>query len=110
MRRAPAESAISAQQARSVPLVRLKTRMCLMLRMHPAVGNFEQKDGAFQRDVLFRIRKTRITNTAAAKTPETPLINGTMFNIFTLAAPTCSSTGGAITCTFHRQVAMRAMN
>jgi len=39
-----------------------------------------------------------------------PLINGTMFNIFTLAAPTCSSSGGAVTCTFHRQVAMRAMN
>lgn len=40
----------------------------------------------------------------------TPLINGTMFNIFTLAAPTCSSSGGSVSCTFHRKVAMRAMN
>jgi Flp pilus assembly protein TadG len=40
----------------------------------------------------------------------TPLINGTMFNIFTLAAPTCSSSSGSVSCTFHRQVVMRAMN
>lgn len=39
-----------------------------------------------------------------------PLINGTIFNIFTLAAPVCSSTSGAVSCTFHRQVLMRAMN
>lgn len=40
----------------------------------------------------------------------TPLINGTMFNIFTLAAPTCSSSSGSVSCTFHRKVVMRAMN
>ena len=39
-----------------------------------------------------------------------PLISGTMFNIFTLASPVCTSSGGTVTCTFHRQVAMRAMN
>ena len=39
-----------------------------------------------------------------------PLINGTIFNIFILAAPVCSSTGGSVSCTFHRQVLMRAMN
>lgn len=40
----------------------------------------------------------------------TPLINGTPFNIFTLVSPICSSTSGSVTCTFHRQAAMRAMN
>ena len=40
----------------------------------------------------------------------TPLINGTPFNIVVLASPTCSSTGGSVTCTFHHQVAMREMN
>ncbi len=40
----------------------------------------------------------------------TPLINGSMFNIFTLASPTCSSNSGAVSCTFHRKVLMRAMN
>jgi hypothetical protein len=40
----------------------------------------------------------------------TPLINGTFFNILTLASPTCSSSGGSVSCTFHRQVVMRAMN
>lgn len=39
-----------------------------------------------------------------------PLINGTIFNIFVLAAPACSSTSGSVSCTFHRQVLMRAMN
>ena len=39
-----------------------------------------------------------------------PLINGTMFNIFILAAPVCSSSGGSVSCTFHRKVVMRAMN
>jgi hypothetical protein len=39
-----------------------------------------------------------------------PLINGTIFNIFILAAPVCSSTSGSVSCTFHRQVLMRAMN
>lgn len=40
----------------------------------------------------------------------TPLINGTIFNIFTLASPVCTSSSGNVSCTFHRQVAMRAMN
>lgn len=40
----------------------------------------------------------------------TPLINGTLFSIFTLASPICSSTSGSVTCTFHRQIEMRAMN
>jgi Flp pilus assembly protein TadG len=39
-----------------------------------------------------------------------PLINGSVFNLFVLAAPVCSSTGGSVSCTFHRQVLMRAMN
>jgi uncharacterized membrane protein len=39
-----------------------------------------------------------------------PLINGSIFNIFILATPVCSSTGGSVSCTFHRQVLMRAMN
>ena len=39
-----------------------------------------------------------------------PLINGAIFNILVLAAPVCSSTSGAVSCTFHRQVLMRAMN
>ena len=39
-----------------------------------------------------------------------PLINGSMFNIFTLASPSCSSNSGAVSCAFHRKVLMRAMN
>lgn len=39
-----------------------------------------------------------------------PLINGTVFNIFTLASPVCTSSGGSVSCTFHRQAVMRAMN
>jgi hypothetical protein len=40
----------------------------------------------------------------------TPLINGMWFNIFVLATPVCTSTGGSVTCTFHRKVEMRAIN
>jgi len=40
----------------------------------------------------------------------TPLIDGTFFNIFALASPTCTSSGGSVSCTFHRRVVMRAMN
>jgi len=39
-----------------------------------------------------------------------PLIPGTPFGIALLPASVCSSSGGTITCTFHRQVSMRAMN
>jgi Flp pilus assembly protein TadG len=39
-----------------------------------------------------------------------PLINGTIFNIFVLAAPVCSASNDGVTCTFHRQALMRAMN
>jgi hypothetical protein len=39
-----------------------------------------------------------------------PLINGTMFNIFTLATPVCSSSSGTVSCIFHRRVLMRALN
>jgi len=39
-----------------------------------------------------------------------PLITGAMFNIFTLASPTCTSSGGTVSCTFHRKVVMRSMN
>jgi Flp pilus assembly protein TadG len=40
----------------------------------------------------------------------TPIIPGTPFNIVLLAAPICSSSGGNVTCGFHRMVEMRAMN
>ena len=40
----------------------------------------------------------------------TPLINGTPFNITLLAAPICTSGAGSVSCTFHRQASMRAMN
>jgi Flp pilus assembly protein TadG len=39
-----------------------------------------------------------------------PLINGTVFNLFILATPVCSSTGGTVSCIFHTQALMRAMN
>ena len=39
-----------------------------------------------------------------------PLIQGTPFNITLLASPICSSASGSVTCTFHRQASMRAMN
>jgi len=38
-----------------------------------------------------------------------PLISGTAFNVFLLATPLCTSTGG-VTCTMHRQALMREMN
>jgi hypothetical protein len=40
----------------------------------------------------------------------TPLINGTWLNILVLATPVCTVTAGSVTCTFHRQVEMRAMS
>jgi Flp pilus assembly protein TadG len=40
----------------------------------------------------------------------TPLIPGSVFNIPLLAAPICTSSGGNVTCTFHRMVEMRSMN
>jgi hypothetical protein len=39
-----------------------------------------------------------------------PLINGTPFNITLLASPICTSSSGLVSCTFHRQASMRAMN
>jgi hypothetical protein len=39
-----------------------------------------------------------------------PLIPGTPFGLALLPLPTCSSSGGNVTCVFHRQVSMRAMN
>ena len=39
-----------------------------------------------------------------------PLIDARIFNLVLLATPICSGGGGGVTCTFHRQVSMRAMN
>jgi Flp pilus assembly protein TadG len=39
-----------------------------------------------------------------------PLLDQRLFNLILLATPVCSGTGGGVTCTFHRQVSMRAMN
>ena len=39
-----------------------------------------------------------------------PLIPGTPFNIALLPASICSSSGGTVSCTFHRQISMRAMD
>jgi len=39
-----------------------------------------------------------------------PLIPGTPFNISLLASPICTVTGGNVSCVFHRQSVMRAMN
>jgi hypothetical protein len=39
----------------------------------------------------------------------TPLIPGTPFGLALLPSSVCSSSSGTITCTFHRQVSMRAM-
>jgi hypothetical protein len=39
-----------------------------------------------------------------------PLIPGTPFGMTLLATPICTSSGGTITCTFHRQVSIRAMD
>jgi Flp pilus assembly protein TadG len=38
-----------------------------------------------------------------------PLLDQRLFNLILLAAPVCSGSGG-VTCTFHRQVSMRAMD
>jgi Flp pilus assembly protein TadG len=40
----------------------------------------------------------------------TPLIPGTPFGLLLLPISTCSASGGTVTCGFHRQVSMRAMN
>jgi hypothetical protein len=39
-----------------------------------------------------------------------PLIPGTPFGIALLPSSICASSGGAVTCTFHRQISMRAMD
>jgi Flp pilus assembly protein TadG len=39
-----------------------------------------------------------------------PLIPGTLFGLALLPASICSSGGGTISCTFHRQISMRAMD
>jgi hypothetical protein len=39
-----------------------------------------------------------------------PLIPGTPFGLALLPISSCSSSGGTVTCTFHRQVSMREMN
>jgi hypothetical protein len=39
-----------------------------------------------------------------------PLIPGTPFGLSLLPLSACSSSGGNVTCTFHRQVSMRVMN
>jgi len=40
----------------------------------------------------------------------TPLIPGTPFGLTLLPASICSSGGGTISCTFHRQISMRALD
>jgi len=39
-----------------------------------------------------------------------PLIPGTPFGIALLPTSVCSTSGGSVTCTFHRQVSMRSMD
>jgi hypothetical protein len=39
-----------------------------------------------------------------------PIIPGTPFGITLLPTTVCASSGGTVTCTFHRQVSMRAMD
>ena len=39
-----------------------------------------------------------------------PLLDQRLFNLVLLASPVCTGTGGSVTCTFHRQASMRAMN
>jgi Flp pilus assembly protein TadG len=39
----------------------------------------------------------------------TPPLDQRLFNLVVLATPACSGSGGSVTCTFHRQVSMRAM-
>jgi hypothetical protein len=39
-----------------------------------------------------------------------PIIPGTPFGLALLPISVCSSSGGKVTCTFHRQVSMRVMN
>ena len=39
-----------------------------------------------------------------------PLIDQRVFNLIVLASPACTGSGGGVTCTFHRQTSMRAMN
>lgn len=51
-----------------------------------------------------------ILNQVDVKYTFSPLIPGTPFGLALLPLPTCSSSGGNVTCTFHRQVLMRAIN
>lgn len=53
---------------------------------------------------LFVLHRVDVTYTF------TPLIPGTPFGLTLLPSSICSSAGGKITCTFHRQVSMRAMD
>jgi hypothetical protein len=40
----------------------------------------------------------------------TPLLPPALFNLTILAIPSCTSSGGNVSCVFHRQVSMRAMD
>ena len=40
----------------------------------------------------------------------TPLIDQRLFNLILMVSPICSGSGGGVTCTFHRRVAMRVMS
>ncbi len=39
-----------------------------------------------------------------------PPLDQRLFNLVLLATPICTGSGGSVTCTFHRQVSMRAMD
>lgn len=40
----------------------------------------------------------------------TPIIRATPFNLVLLASPVCTSSGGTVSCTFHRQTSMRVLD
>ena len=52
----------------------------------------------------FVLQRVDVTYTFA------PLLPPALFNLTILAIPSCTSSGGNVTCVFHRQVSMRAMD
>jgi hypothetical protein len=51
-----------------------------------------------------------VLNRVDISKPFIPLIPGTPFNLLLLPITTCTSSNGSVSCVFHRQASMRAMN
>jgi Flp pilus assembly protein TadG len=69
-----------------------------------AAGNAADVDNEGASPRNFVLQRVDITYTFS------PLLPPALFNLTVLAIPSCTSTGGNVSCVFHRHVSMRAMD